>query len=717
MKVRRVGAWPAGLAGAMLLLAPLVQAQAPAPEPPPPQLGTVVVTAARQAQDALEVPAAIDVITDEMLRRAQPQIHLSEALVRVPGVVVRDRNNFAQDLQISIRGFGARASFGVRGVRLYTDGIPATMPDGQGQVSHFGLESAQRIEVLRGPFSALYGNASGGVISLFSADAPDVATFGFGQVLGADGLRRSSVSWHAPWGAQQSNSALLDLAQVDSDGYRDHSRARRQNGQGLLKGTLGSAGRYTVLVNHLDLRALDPQGLTAAQLDGDRRAASAGALLFNTRKTVQQTQLGAQLEYDLSPAHTLAATAYTGTRDTAQMLSVPVAAQAYPLNGGGAIDLARDYRGADLRWRWDTALAARPFAITVGLEQQVSDERRLGFENFSGAQRGVLGALRRDERNRVTGRDAYLQAEWEPAERWRLNAGLRRSEVDFRSHDDFVTASNPDDSGGVDYQRTLPVLGVLYRATPWLSVYGNVGAGFETPTFAELAYRGDGLSGLNDTLSPARSTSAELGLRARREGLDAAVALFHSRTRDELAVLSSQGGRSVFGNAGAAQRRGAEFSLAAELAPDWYFSSAYTYLDARYREDVAGCGAPPCAPGSLLIERGRQLPGLSRHFLWTQLRWQLAPGMDLALEGRYAGRVFANDANSEAAPSYASFDLSAERQFAWGGLQWRAFARLNNALDRDVIGSVIVNEANRRYYEPAPGRHWLVGINVATGQP
>jgi iron complex outermembrane receptor protein len=705
---------PLWLVAAGLLGSPAAQSKPPDPESPT-QLGTVVVTATRQAQDALQVPAAVDVIGVQALRLAQPRLSLSESLPRIPGVVARERNNYAQDLQISIRGFGARASFGVRGVRLYSDGIPATAPDGQGQISHFALEAADRIEVLRGPFSALYGNSAGGVISIFSAPPPEQAGAGAGQVFGADGLRRSSLWMHAPWG--DAGGARLDLAQLDTDGYRDHSAARRQNGQALARGRLADRVDYTVLANHVDLRAQDPQGLTAAQLQGNRRAASAGALAFDTRKTVRQTQLGVRLGAQLADDHGLALTTYRGERDTAQMLSVPVAAQANPLNGGGAIDLARDYRGADLRWQWQTEFLQRPLAFSAGAERQVSDERRRGFENFVGSQRGVVGALRRDEQNRVTGEDVYLQADWELAEHWRLNLGARRNQVDFRSRDFFITAANPDDSGRIEYSRTLPVAGVLFRAAPWLSVYANAGSGFETPTFAELAYRSDGLSGLNDSLSPARSRSAELGLRAQRERWEASAALFQSDTRDELVVASSQGGRTAFANGGRTRRRGLELLSRIELAPDWQWSLTYTGLDARYRDDVAGCGLPPCAPGSLLIVAGRRLPGLSRHQAWSELRWRAADGLDLLLEARASSRVYADDGNRQSAPGQASFDLGAERRFTWGGLDWRAYARVNNLLDREIIGSVIVNEANQRYFEPAPGRHWLLGLDLQWAQP
>src|SRR5690606_37409142 len=245
---------------------------------------------------------------------------------------------------------------------------------------------------------------------------------------------------------------------------------------------------------------------------------SPGALNFDISKTVRQSQFGARIEQALSEQHDVAVTAYAGNRATTQMLTVPVAVQRNtPLHGGGAIDLDRDYSGVDARWRWTTNLWERPFSLTAGLEYEVSDEHRRGYNNFIGERVGVIGELRRDEMNRVTGRDAYLQADWAPTDRWRINVGARRSDIEFRSNDRFITDINPDDSGALTHARTSPVAGVLFRATPWLSLYANAGGGFETPTFSELAYRSDGRSGLNNTLSPARSENYEIGLRARRD--------------------------------------------------------------------------------------------------------------------------------------------------------------------------------------------------------
>ncbi len=690
---------PATLALLLMLWLATVQpalAQQAGSEPTalPRQLDAVVVTATGRADDPLRVPAAIDVIDTRTLSRAQPQLQLSESLPRIPGVVARDRQNSAQDLQLSIRGFGARATFGVRGVRLYTDGIPATMPDGQGQVSHFGLESAGRIEVLRGPYSALYGNASGGVVSLFTAEAPESPTLRIGGVAGSDDLIRASLAWQSRFGARRDGELLLDAARVEDGGYRDHSASRRGSGQTLLRGSFGDGGRYTALFNTLDLRADDPQGLTATQLREDRRAASAGALAFNTRKTVRQSQVGMQTEYPFGDAQNIRATAWRGRRDTFQMLSVPVFAQDSPLSGGGVIDLARDYAGADARWTGEGEIAGQPLALTLGLQYETSEEHRRGFENFVGERLGVVGRLRRDEHNHVTGRDIYAQLDWEPHPRWRVNLGARRSEVEFRTRDHYVTDANPDDSGRLRFARTSPVAGVLFRATPWLSLFANAGAGFETPTFSELAYRSDGASGLNDALQPARSRNLEAGLRARRTGWQASATLFRTHTRDELVVASSSGGRTVFANAGRTQRRGVELAWAAQFAPRWHLAASATWIDAT----VQGTGL--------------RIPGIARSSGFAELRWSPRDDLDLLLDARGNSRVYVDDDNTAAAPGYARFDLGAERRWRIGRATLRGYARIENLFDRDIVGSVIVNDANGRWFEPAPGRQWVLGVSL-----
>lgn len=696
------------------LAAPGALAQDPG-QAPARALDAVVVTATRSEQDPLQVPAAIDRIDADAIGRAQPRADLSESLPRVPGVLARDRQNRAQDLQISVRGFGTRASFGVRGVRLYSDGIPATMPDGQGQVSHFALEAADRIEVLRGPFSALYGNSSGGVVQIFSAPPPERSEIAGAFAAGADGFGRGSLSWRGPWPSGQ-GGYRIDAGTLADDGYRDHSRARRDSAQLALQGAFGADGEFRAVANALDLEADDPQGLTRTELAGDRRAASAGALQFDARKAVRQRQLGLKLAHGIGVGR-LEAVVHGGGRDTEQYLSIPVAAQANPLGSGGVVDLDRGYGGADLRWQWRGEWVSRPAGIAVGTEYQRSSERRRGYENFAGARLGVRGALRRDERDRVAGNDRYLQADWEFAPRWRIDAGLRRSRIAFRSRDAFVTAANPDDSGRLEYAKTTPVAGVLFRASDGVSLYANAGRGFETPTFNELSYRSDGRSGLNTALRAASSDNVEAGFRMRRGEARMGFALFRSATDGEIVVAANQGGRSTFANAASSLRRGAEFSWSGAWSPHWRYALAYTFLDATYRDAFVVCAAAPCVRPNQTVAAGNRIPGLPRQQAWAELRWLPDERIDFAIEAQGVGRVFADDANTAAAPGYAIFDASVQRRWRIGGVEAIGFVRIQNLFDRRYVGSVIVNESNGRYFEPAPGRGWLVGVDLKPARP
>ena len=676
--------------------------------PDPVTLDRVQVTSARlHGVSAFDVPASLTTIELDGTE-ARPGIGISEALAGVPGLAARERQNFAQDTQLSIRGFGARATFGVRGLRLYADGIPATMPDGQGQVSHFVLAAAERIEVMRGPFSALHGNSSGGVVQIWSADGSAPT---HGHVQASAGRDDSHVLSASLRGSGDVLDVALAASRFETDGWRDHSRARRSWLNAKLHADLPGGGRVQLVANHFDAPdAQDPLGLTAEQVQADPRQATSVATLYNTRKSARQDQLGLRWEQPLGGGHALEAMAYGGQRAIEQFLSVPVAAQNNPLSSGGVIDLDNDYGGVDLRWRWVGALAGREFEMAAGANADRQRQHRRGYENFVSDTLGVRGELRRDERSRVDNLDRYAQAWWAFADRWWLLAGVRHSQLRFRSSDGYVTATNPDDSGRVDYSQTTPVLGLTFAPDAQWRVYASAGRGFETPTFNELGYRADGGAGLAFDLAPAISTNLELGARWRdARGVALQAALFRADTDDELAVARNVGGRSSYRNAGRARREGAEFSAQLPLAADWSLELAATWLDAHFRDGFPICTGAGCTDPSVLVSAGTAIPGTARRQGSARLQWQPGPWR-LAVEAFAVSRIGVNDAGSAHAPGYVVANLEAARRWttAHGGL--RAFARIDNLFDHAHVGSVIVNEGNGRYYEPAPGRGLLLGL-------
>ena len=666
-----------------------------------------VVSTHLQQVSAFDTPASLSVVGVDG-RAASAGVNVADLLRGVPGLLARDRQNYAQDTQLSLRGFGARSSFGVRGLRLYADGIPATLPDGQGQVSHFALAGAERIEVLRGPFSVLFGNASGGVLQVFSAEGT-APTRGHVQAsAGGDASRSLGASLR---GAEGAFGYALAGNVFETDGFREHGAARRQSFNAKLHLDLPGEGRVQLVANHFNAPdAQDPLGLDWAQVQENPRQATAAARLFDTRKSVAQDQAGLVWEQPLGGGQRLRAMAYAGTRAVEQFLSVPVAAQANPLHAGGVIDLDNDYGGADLRWSWRGELHGREFELGAGASFDRLRQHRRGYENFAGTALGVRGALRRDERNRVENFDPYAQAWWRFAPRWSLLAGLRHSRVRFASRDGYVTTGNPDDSGRVEYAQATPVAGLVFAPDANLRLHLSAGRGFETPTFNELGYRADGGAGLAFDLKPAISRHFELGGKWRGDrGATLEATLFRASTDDELAVARNLGGRSSYRNLGRARRDGFELSAGLPLAEAWQLALAYTWLDARFRDAFPVCGGSGCAQASTWVGAGARIPGTARRQAYARLDWQ-GIAWEAALEAVGVGGVTANDPGSAHAPGYVLLGAELARTWRFGRRSLRGFARVDNLLDQACIGSVIVNEGNGRYYEPGPGRGLLLGL-------
>ena len=662
------------------------------------RMDPVVVTGTRVEQRAFELPIAIDSVDAAQIQQGQLQINLSESLGRVPGIVVQNRGNYAQDMMISMRGFGARANFGVRGVRLFQDGIPATMPDGQGQVSSFSLVSAKRIEVMRGPFSTLYGNASGGVIAIFTEDGPEPPMAQAQFVGGSYGTSNTIAKFE---GAGPGMNYVLAGNVFHIDGYREHSEASRDLANFKLRFSVGDSGTLTVIGNSLyQPEAQDPLGLTKAQWYADPRQADPAAILFDTRKTVVQQQGGATWEQLLSSDTRLRVTGYGGTRSVRQYLALTGVAVT---SSGGVTDLGNNFGGVDARLTTRYDVAGGPLQVTVGATYDTQHQQRQGFVNNFGA----LGDRRRDEQDNVTDSDAYIQAEWSLAS-FSLLAGLRYSDVRFVSTDHYVTSANPDDSGSVRYSKPTPVIGGMWHATNELNVYANYGVGFETPTFAELAYKPVG-SGLNLALQPAVSKSAEIGVKVLWPGQQrAVVSLFAIDTTDEIVIDSSTGGRTTYRNASKTRRRGAEAQWEGRLGNGFSAYASYTYLLAQF-EGATTTGTPP-----QIIPSGARLPGVPGSSAYAELSWSRPDwyGFSAALEAQYANKVYVNDRNTDYAPSYAVANLRAGLQQTVGGWTFTEFARINNFTSRNYSGTVIVGDTNGRYFEPSAKRNFLVGVTA-----
>ncbi|MHA5024791.1 TonB-dependent receptor PqqU [Klebsiella pneumoniae] len=684
------------------LLLPLIAAAQAADEQ------TMVVTAAPTTVSELDTPAAVSVVNGDEMRQAAPRVNLSESLGAVPGLQVQNRQNYAQDLQLSIRGFGSRSTYGVRGLRIYVDGIPATMPDGQGQTSNIDIGSVDTIEVLRGPFSALYGNSSGGVNNVTSQTGTQPPTVEASSYYGSFG------TWHygmKATGAVGDGSHAGDVDYTVSTnrftthGYRDHSGARKNLANARLGVRINDVSKLTLLLNSVDIKANDAGGLTADEWRDNPRQSPRGDQ-YNTRKNTRQTQAGLRYERQLSAQDDLSVMMYAGERETTQFQSIPRAPQLKPSHAGGVIDLTRHYQGIDTRLTHRGELLV-PVTLTAGLDYENMSERRKGYENFvmvNGApQYGEQGALRRNERNLMWNVDPYLQTQWQLTDKLSLDAGVRYSSVWFDSNDYYITPGNGDDSGDASYHKWLPAGSLKYALTDAWNVYLSAGRGFETPTINELSYRSDNQSGLNFGLKPSTNDTVEIGSKTRIGNGLFTAALFQTNTDNEIVVDSSSGGRTSYKNAGKTRRQGMELGLDQQFGESWRLKAAWTWLDATYRTNV--CDDASC--------NGNRIPGIARNMGYASFGYQPEQGWYAGSDIRYMSDIMANDENTAKAPSWTVVGLTTGYKWSYGRMDMDLFGRIDNLFDREYVGSVIVNESNGRYYEPAPGRNYGIGLNLA----
>ncbi len=659
----------------------------------------VVVTATRIEQNSFDLPVAIDVVEQDKIQDAQLQMTLSESLIGVPGITAQNRNQLAQDPQISIRGFGARSSFGVRGVRVYVDGIPLSMPDGIGQPGVVDLSFLKSIEVMRGPFSALYGSSSGGVINMLSEDAPKNPSISASALFGSYDTRRQIVKGGGTAGMLEYQ---VEASHFESDGYRDHSASMKDMATAKLRLNISQDTRITALLNWFDQpEAQDPLGLDRASAFSSPKRVHASAIGGNTHVARDHEQLGVNLEHRFNADNDISVMVYGGDRSNLQFLSTNATG-----SSGRASKIERDFWGIDAHWNNTGKLLDRPYKLTVGASYGNMDDDRLDINTTNGR---INGTLNRDEKQTAWNFDQYAQAQWAALDRLDLHAGVRHTKVQMEV-DDHLPLLNNDGSGNVNFEKTTPVVGAVFKVTPTFNLYANYGKGFETPTLIEVAYSDTAGNGPNLGLKSSKSDNYEIGAKAYvTDNALLNLALFKTRTEDEIVAAATSFGRTVYTNADKTSRKGAELGLEARLAHNFAFKGAYTLLDAEFDSPFSYT-----VNGTTnSVSSGSKLPGTYQRQIYAEVSWNYEPlGFSTALEGRHSSATYVNDANSEKAPSYTIFNLRTGFTQSLRGWMFKEYARIENIFDREYIGSVRVNDTNGRYYEPAPGYNWLVGLSA-----
>ncbi|MDX1915467.1 MAG: TonB-dependent receptor [Methylophilus sp.] len=657
-------------------------------------ISPIVVTATRVEQNSFDLPVSIDVVDTETIHEGRQLVNLTETATRIPGVVVANKFNLAQDLAVSTRGFGARAAFGVRGVRLYADGIPLSMPDGQGQTGTFNLDTAKQIEFMRGPFSALYGNSSGGVVQILTRNGANEPTVSGGITFGSYNTQRESITFE---GEQGPLNYIINGSHLSTDGYRDHSEASRDMLHTKLSYTVSDATKITVVATSLNQHdSQDPLALTPAQYNANPQQAGTKAISTDARANKKQAQAGLVINHVISDKESLSLMGYYGTRSSDGYLAIGAGA-----SGGRLSAIDRDFGGLDAKWTYKDDIAGMPYSVVVGLNYDSMKDDRTQFPTINGVKQSTVN---RNETQTVHNFDQYIQTSFEPTDRWLLIAGLRHTSIKFEV-DDNLPANN---SGSLDYTNTSPVLGATFKLLPTLNLYANFGKGFETPTFIEMTYTNPTTgTGPNLTLKPSKSKNYEVGVKAFvGDNTRVNFALFKVDTEKEIVVDQGQGTTASFKNAGDTERHGLELSIDSALPYDFNFYAAYTLMNAEFKDSFQ-TGAP-----AVTVNSGNKIPGAYTSTTYAELSWKhFASGFNTAIEGIHFSDVYTNDINTIKADAYTVFNLRGGFTQNLGNWKLNEFARVDNVTDKKYVSSVRVNTAAA--YDPGAPRNWTLGINAS----
>jgi iron complex outermembrane recepter protein len=687
-KHRFVGMFSLLLCG---LMAPQVMAQRSTDTLKVRELEAVVVAAPRLATSSLRAPFSVSVVNKTRLQQGQQQLTLNEALAAVPGLLATNADNFSQGLRISIRGFGARSAFGIRGIKILQDGIPESTPDGQGQTNNIDLNAVERLEVIRGPAAVFYGNASGGVVSLstetlrhkpYAELRSSIGNYGFGQVQVKTGF--GVGKWTAFWGASHNRAT----------GYRAQSGTRITTANAKLRYQFDSTAHLTLLFNYANSpQADDPGALTLAQTEQDRRQARLQNVQFAAGKTIAQRRVGLVFEKQFGAMHQLTARAYQINRDFENNLA---------FENGGNVTFERVFRGTNLTYALNLTKNQVAYKMQAGIDYENQTDDRQRYNNL----RGTRGNLTLNQLEQFKSLGVAWLHNLSLGKHLFLTAGLRYDQMKLATTDRFLT--DGDQSGALTFDNLAPMAGMLYSLNDGLHLYANYSTNFESPALTELTNNPTGQGGFN-SLQPQRARNIEVGVKGLLSSkLRYELAIFDINVTNELVPyqLAAFPGRVFFRNAGESRRQGVELGLEYYLSKHFSAFATYTYSDFKYSSYQTTEGT----------FNGNQLPGIPRQAAYVELRYNAPFKLFAVAQLRHNDALFADDANRFTANAHNLLNLRLGWAAALKSIIVEPFVGVNNLTDVQYMGNVQINGAGARYFEPATGRFWFAGVRIRVGE-
>ncbi len=657
-------------------------------------IAPIIVNITR-SENALErLPYAVTALDQTRIRLAERGASIEEALRGVPGVVAQNRTHFALGDRLMIRGVGGRAQFGVRGIEVVADGIPQTQADGQATLESLDLDSAGRIEVLRGPASSLFGNAAGGVLSYTTEDFWTAPVGAGPQLLvGSYGFVKANLKMSGRTGGF---GYFVNGVGASSEGFREHSEADLYRLNAVASTRLSPSSELRFVGNFLDVPfAENPGSLDSTTARDDPRSARGFNVAQGTGKEIRQGQAGIHWRQAIGRGQ-INVSGWGLGRDVWNPIPARI------------IDLSRVGGGLRGNWLSRSDVGQLPLRSMLGLDVDLQRDDRREFSNEGVDEPGGSaqpGSLQLSQRERVSSVGPFAELEMEVAPEWRITAGGRYDWFTFDVDDRFL--SDGDDSGLRTFGHFSPMLGVQVSPQRWLNLYANFSTAFQTPTASEMSNQPDGSGGLNPDLEPEDLRSLEAGARGTvpAAGLGYEVTAYVARVENALIPFQGPTDETFFRNAGRVSRSGAEIRL------DWLplaslsGTLALTFQNFRFDDFVVDS----------VDFAGNREPGVPERLLYANISYTAPIRLRIEADFRWVDAYYVNDANTATNWAWTSLDFRALLDRKVGEVRLQPYLGIDNIFDVRYNGSVIPNGFGGRYYEPAAGRQFFTGLAVFLG--
>ncbi len=647
-------------------------------------LEEVTIISYRISEEKNGLPYSVTHLDFRDKKGSMQLLSLNEFIVNSPGIFVLNTNNFAQDMRVSIRGFGARSAFGIRGVKILVDGIPETTPDGQGQIDNINLDIIDHIEIMRGPSSTIYGNASGGVINITTQNSVTKNFLRPSVALGSFGLRQFQLSSGVKYGKAH---YLFHGSTLKTDGFRDQSGFETYNLNARMKYELQKSSTLNIQANYVySPYADDPGGLTAEEVSVNPRQARQRNIDFKTKEEVEQFKLGASFIKN-GDNETLKAYAFYIARGFWASL---------PFEPSGIVSLTRNYFGQGVSYSFNWHLWKWKHQLQVGYDLSSQTDHRSRFQNISGQAQDK--SFEQIERFHNLGAFALNHIS---KGAWKIVLGIRY-DINKLSADDLYLSDN-DQSGNIEFYNFSPSIGVSYELVDNHFLHTNFSTGFETPVLSELSANPSGFGGFN-ALRPQFAKNYEIGYKAKSLKTSFEASAFYIDSKGDLIPyeLENFPGRTFYRNAGATIRKGLELSYSHSLTSTLKVLCSYTFSDFKYGSYVTPDGDA----------EGKTLPGIPINLASVQITYSPFNWLSIRTNSQYRGALYVNDQNDIKDNNFVVANVSASFKCHMKDVAILPYFGINNILNTRYNDNIRINAFGGRYYEPAPDLNIYVGLRA-----